>query len=458
MAKTNGLGMQFYVGGYALGEDTREFAEIGGGPAALDFTPITKSAMVRQGGQLDGRMGFVSFFNPTTGAAHDVLSALPTTDVIATTCVGTAIASPACNIIGKQINYDPTRAQDGMLTVAVNVQGNGYGLEWADLLTAATRTDTGATSGAGVALPGMAYLQLPGTSGNTATTPDAAALDIVGDIDIRAKIAPDDWTPAAASAIVAKFTATGNQRSYSLLLSTAGALVLEFSVDGTAVITKTSTANLGALAASAVKWVRATMDVDNGASGYTVRFYSSDDGSTWTQLGADVVTATATSIFASTAVLELGGRTGGTTDLFAGKIFEAEVQTGIAGTAVAHPVATTSGITDATGLVWTVNGTAYLSNQTLFGLQAYAQVVGFTGTDATIKLQHSADNGSVDAWADVTGGGFTTVTTAPQAQRIQTTRALAIKRYLRVVTTTSAGFTSLEFLVSVARNDTEVIL
>lgn len=458
MAKTNGLGMQFYVGGYALGEDTREFSELGGGPAALDFTPITKSAMVRQGGLKDSRMNWVSFFNPDANAAHDVLSVLPTSDEIATACIGTTIGSPACCEIGKQINYDMTRAQDGMLTAAVNVQGNGYALEWADLLTAATRTDTGATSGTAVALPGMAFLQLPGTSGNTATTPDAAALDIVGDIDIRAKIAPDDWTPAAASAIVAKFTTTGNQRSYSLMLSTAGALVLEFSADGTAAITKTSTANLGTLAASAVKWVRATMDVDNGASGYTIRFYSSDDGSTWTQLGADVVTATATSIFASTAVLELGGRTGGTTDLFAGKIFEAEVQTGIAGTAVAHPVATTSGITDATGRVWTVNGTAYLSNQTLFGAQAYLHVIGFTGTDATVKLQHSSDNGGTDAYADITGGGFTAVTTGPQAQRIQTTRALPIKRYLRVVTTTSAGFTSLEFLVAVVRNETEVLL
>lgn len=458
MAKTNGLGMQYYVGGYDLGDDTREFSEIGGGPAALDFTPVTKSAMVRQGGQRDGRMNWTSFFNPSANQSHDVLSALPTTDQIATACFGTAIGSPAACINGKQINYDPTRAQDGMLTAAVNNQGNGYGLEWGDLLTAATRTDTAATNGAGQAFPGTAYLQLPGSSGNTATTPDAAALDIVGDIDIRAHIAANDWTPAADSAVVAKWTATGNQRSYALLLSTAGALVLAFSTDGTAVTTKTSTANLSALANGARKWVRATMDVDNGASGYTVRFYSSDDGSTWTQLGADVVTATATSIFASTAVLELGSRDVGTADFLAGKVFEAVVMSGIGGTEVAHPVPTTSGITDATGRVWTVNGTAYLSNETLYGLQAYLHVLAFTGTDATVKIQQSSDNGSTDAWADVTGGGFTAVTTGPQAQRIQTARSLTVERYLRVVTTTSAGFTNLQFLVVVVKNDTEVLL
>lgn len=458
MAKTNGLGMQYYVGGYDLGDDTREFSEIGGGPAALDYTPVTKSAMVRLGGQRDGRMSWTSFFNPSANQSHDVLSALPTTDQIVTACFGTAIGSPAACVNGKQINYDPTRAQDGMLTAAVNNQGNGYGLEWGDLLTAAARTDTAATNGTGHAFPGSAYIQLPGTSGNTATTPDAAALDIVGDLDLRAHIAPDDWTPAADSAIVAKFLSTGNQRSYALLLDTTGALSLEFSTDGTAVVTKTSTADLSTQTAGAALWVRATLDVDNGASGYTVRFYTSSDGATWTQLGADVVTATATSVFASTAVLELGSRDTGTADLLAGKIYEAVVMSGIAGTEVAHPVATTSGVTDATGLTWTVNGTAYLSNHTRHGLQAYLHVLAFTGTDATIKVQESSDNGATDAWADVVGGTFTAVTSGPQAQRLQTARGLTVERYLRVVTTTSAGFTNLQFLVVAVKNDTEVLL
>ncbi|MEU4804311.1 hypothetical protein [Actinosynnema sp. NPDC023587] len=458
MAKSNGLGMQLYVDGYAIGDDTKEIGEIGGGPAALDYTPITKSAMVRIGGQRDGRMNWTAFFNPSNGETHDVLGALPTSGRYAMGCIATTIGSPAASLYGKQINYDPTRPQDGSLSVAVNVQGDGYGLEWGELLTAAPRHDTAATDGSGVEFPGQAYLQLPGSSGNTATTPDAAALDIVGDIDIRAHIAADDWTPAADSAIVAKFLTTGNQRSYSLLLSTAGALVLAFSTDGTAVISKTSTANLSALAAGASAWVRATMDVDNGASGYTVRFYTSTDGTTWTQLGLDVVTATATSIHAGTAVLELGSRNGGTTDLLAGKVFEAEVRTGIGGTAVAHPVATTSGITDLTGLVWTVNGTASLSNRTVHGLQAYLHVVAFTGADATIKLQESSDNGATDTWTDVVGGAFTAVTTGPQAQRIQTARGLTVERYLRVVSTTSGGFTSLVFVVAAVKNETEVLL
>lgn len=93
---------------------------------------------------------------------------------------------------------------------------------------------------------------------------------------------------------------------------------------------------------------------------------------------------------------------------------------------------------------------------TSFGLQAYLQVTSFAGTDVTVKLQSSSDNGVGDAWADVTGGAFTQIAAGPQAQRIQTARNLAIERYLRVTTTTSAGFTSLVFTVMVARNLSEV--
>ena len=86
---------------------------------------------------------------------------------------------------------------------------------------------------------------------------------------------------------------------------------------------------------------------------------------------------------------------------------------------------------------------------TVFGLQAYLHVFAFTGTSATIKIQESSDN-SGDAYADVVGGAFGVVTTAPQARRIQTTRNLAVERYLRVVTT--GTFSNLVFSVSVAKN------
>jgi hypothetical protein len=91
-----------------------------------------------------------------------------------------------------------------------------------------------------------------------------------------------------------------------------------------------------------------------------------------------------------------------------------------------------------------------------FGLQAYLHVTAFSGTDATIKIQESSDNGSGDAFADVTGGGFTQITSGPTHQRIAT-GAINVERYLRVVTVTTGGFSSLSFQVMAIRNDTQVL-
>ncbi|MEU8756211.1 hypothetical protein AB0C88_37565 [Streptomyces chartreusis] len=459
MTISSGLGQAFYYSGYDLSGDTGSADDIGGGLSGTqDTTAINMSAFRRIGLLRDGRISWMSFFNDAAGAAHGRLSALPTADQHLMWATASTIGAPAACLIGKQINYDPTRAQDGTLTIAVNAQGNGYGLEWCDLLTAQQRTDTGATNGtaAEFGYDGMDFVRLPGGSGDYVSTPDAAALDIVGDLDIRARVALDDWTPAAESTLVAKYTATGNQRSYALAVTTAGALIFRWSEDGTAEKTETSSVVTG-FTNGTVHWVRATLDVDNGASDAAVNFYTSDDGVTWTALGATQLNGATTSVFASTAVLELGTQTGGTVNRTTGRIYRAQVLSGIGGTSVAAPVASaaTGTVTDATPRTWTVNGAAYVASHTLHGAQAYLQVFSFVGTDATVKLQHSYDNGVADAFADITGGGFTQITAGPGTQRIAVAAGTEIKRYVRAVTTTSAGFTSLVFAVAVNVNLTE---
>lgn len=457
MTKKSGLAQNFYLGGYNLSGDTGAGNEIGSGLAGTqDVTGIDKSAYERVGLLRDGRLSWTSFFNPAAAAAHPVLSALPTTDRHEMWATATSLGAPAACMVGKQIDYNPSRAADGSLTISVASQANGYGLEWCDLLTAGQRTDTAATSGTAVEFgyDGEDFVLLPGASGDYVSTPDAAALDIVGDVDLRVRVALADWTPAAESTLIAKYTATGNQRSYALAVTTAGALIFRWSEDGTAEKTKTSSANLGSLAAGATTWVRATLDADVGGTDATVSFYTSDDGVTWTALGTPQSNGATTSIFASTAVLELGGQTLGTVNRLTGKIFRAQVLSGIGGTSVAAPIASaaSNGVTDATPRTWTVNGAAYISSHTVHGGQAYLQVFSFAGTDVTVKLQHSHDNGSADAFADITGGGFTQITAGPTAQRIAIAAGTEIKRYVRAVTTTSGGFTSLVFAVAATAN------
>lgn len=97
------------------------------------------------------------------------------------------------------------------------------------------------------------------------------------------------------------------------------------------------------------------------------------------------------------------------------------------------------------------NGASYdAGTATAFGAQAYLQVTAFTGTDVTIKIQDSADNVS---FADVAGLAFTQVTAAPFTQRLATGNTATLRRYVRAITTTTGGVTSVTFAVQVSRNE-----
>ncbi|MET8766320.1 hypothetical protein [Streptomyces sp. NPDC004658] len=177
MAKTSGLGDNLYIAGYNASGDIQALGNIGGGPALLNVTGIDKSAYERIGGLRSGQFEMTTFFNSVavTGATHEKLSALPRTDVIMTYCRGTTLGDPAASLVGKQVNYDPTRGDDGMLTFAVSAQSNGYGIEWGRQLTAGLRTDTAATNGtsidtaAAASFGGQAYLHVTAFTGTDVT-------------------------------------------------------------------------------------------------------------------------------------------------------------------------------------------------------------------------------------------------------------------------------------------------
>lgn len=109
---------------------------------------------------------------------------------------------------------------------------------------------------------------------------------------------------------------------------------------------------------------------------------------------------------------------------------------------------TDTGITDGAS----VDGAA----QTTYGLQAYLQVTDFVGTDATIAIEESSDDGSTDPFTVVTGGAFTSVTAGNTTERIATSGTQTVERYLRVATYTSGGFSELTFCVMIVRNLTAV--
>jgi hypothetical protein len=156
-----------------------------------------------------------------------------------------------------------------------------------------------ATSGAYLSLSG---LTLPGVAGNYASVPDAAALDITSDITLVCRAAFTDWTPAAHQTLLGKWEGTG---AYLFRLLTTGRLRIDWVDSGGTPISAQSTAN-PTVSDGATLWCAVTLDVDNGAAGNDVKFWTSTDGVTWTQLGTTVTTAGTTSIRATTEVLSFG--------------------------------------------------------------------------------------------------------------------------------------------------------
>ena len=216
MAKQSGLGANLYTGVYDLSGDIGAVTQAETMRGTFDVTPIDKSAMERIVGRRDGAMAFTGFWNVSAGQEHPVLSALPRTDVISTLTIGSAVGSAAASMVAKQLNYSQTLGEDGSLGVGVNLQANGYGLEWGETLTVGKQSfATGTVSGtsinlgsASTAFGAAAYLHV-------FTMPSGTAAFTVQDSD-------DD----SSFATVTGLAFTGITGATSLRLQTAAGLTV----------------------------------------------------------------------------------------------------------------------------------------------------------------------------------------------------------------------------------------
>jgi hypothetical protein len=174
MSKESGLGDNFYIDGHNLSGDINSLGSISCPLATEERTGIDKFAVERGGLLHDGAMEWVAYFNPSTGQAHPKLSALPTADVVASYWRGTTLGNPVASLVGKQLNYDGNRGDNGSLRMNAQAQANAYGLDWGRSLTAGVRTDTGATNGtsidttASVSFGAQAYLHVFAFTGTSA--------------------------------------------------------------------------------------------------------------------------------------------------------------------------------------------------------------------------------------------------------------------------------------------------
>lgn len=189
---------------------------------------------------------------------------------------------------------------------------------WIDPSDAATVTISG-SSGAYIGANGLV---LPGSGANYATTPLGAHNTITNSLDVIVKATATSWADATYRYLA---SARSGLAGWGFWIDTAGSGKLGFSISSIA--DYTSTVGTG-FSAGTTNWVRVTRDHVSG----DVTFYTSSDGSSWTQLGTTVAGSTVGMGTPTGTALNVGYAQ--STLPFAGSIQRCIVKSGIAGTTV----------------------------------------------------------------------------------------------------------------------------
>lgn len=228
MTKSPGMGDNLYMDQFDISGDVAAINSMSCPIATQNVTAINMSANARIGLKRDGAMDVTSYWNPgpEADAAHQVLRGLPVIDRQVSYFRGTTLGNAAASMIGKQVNYDPQRGDDGSLTGGVNTQANGFGLDWGRNLTAGKLTQTAAGNGTSVdhttsstAFGWAAYLHLFAFTGTSITVKiqDSANDSVWADLSGATFAAK---TAIGFERISAGATSTATVRRYIRLVST----------------------------------------------------------------------------------------------------------------------------------------------------------------------------------------------------------------------------------------------
>lgn len=228
---------------------------------------------------------------------------------------------------------------------------------------------------------GTNYVYLPRVSGNYFSSPYNALIALRGNVDIKAEIQPN--LSGAQQDIFTNNTA-GNLK-LTFRTNSSNGLRLILYLDGVTALIYDSTVNIGTITNRT--WVRVTRNATSGV----IQFFTSADGTTWTQLGSNVSGATG-NLFNGTNAYEIGSSlTGTSTNSFQGLIYRVLVSQTIDGSAALdfnpanyNRATSQSSWTSTTGEVWTnnvvatnsglksmiVDTTMITGNGTSYGMQA----------------------------------------------------------------------------------------
>lgn len=302
----------------------------------------------------------------------------------------TSAGAPPTSTAGSSFNLQGWDGQSSSLLQIQDITGQ-------NLTTIGANGALSITGGTTVGQKAEA-VNLPGAQSAKVTTPDASANQITGDIDIRIKASLKSWDGGGITnqTLLAKQGANAASTSYLFLTDLLGQLSFGIS-NGSATQTVSSPAT--GIADGATKWVRVTRQASSG----DVTFYTSDDGQTWSQLGAPQSLLPG-SINNSNVPVVLG------TNYFndavlTGKVYSAQILNGINGSVAvslspssAASLAATSWVSP-TGETWSLTAPATL-------VPASSQITvssGNTSSQGIIVQGVAGQSADLQQWQGSTG-------------------------------------------------------
>lgn len=199
-------------------------------------------------------------------------------------------------------------------------------------------------------------------------------------LDIRLLIAPDEWMKTSEQSMVAStHKANGASQSQHLRfmfslaaqsVNNAPTLRLRWSEDGTTYGRSAYSAVLpGPPANGSYLWVRVTLEITVG-TGAVIKYYTSTDGGTWTQLSSSISQSGAYTALPFDALdfFELGGSGwGSVANAMVGKIAEVQIRAGVNGRSLTPCLPRLWERNANTGVTYGGSPTLYLANASWSG-------------------------------------------------------------------------------------------
>ncbi len=129
--------------------------------------------------------------------------------------------------------------------------------------------------------PPVGYIEFRGDPESFLSAPDFVS---GSSLDIRALVAPSDWTPDSWRMLVGQFDQLNNDRSWRFGIDSFSSFRANFSTNGLEVLGDPMELP-GFFVDGVPEWIRVTIDTEAGVE----KFWISDDGETWNQWGQDLV-------------------------------------------------------------------------------------------------------------------------------------------------------------------------